>query len=111
MSLSSFFISRELPCLCEKIGDEPPRRRKLVRLLVAANVTVVALGVMIVIQNRGRFFTGTNERKPIANTFGVSSTLLDFPQDNLVEISSLVRPLPPPDQFSPRHPSRALYMA
>jgi hypothetical protein len=57
MSPSSFFISCELACLCEKIGDEPPRRRKLVRLLVLANVTVVPLGVMIVIQNRGRFFT------------------------------------------------------
>jgi hypothetical protein len=57
MSLSSFFISCELACLCEKIGDEPARRRKLVRLLVVTNVTVVVLGVMIVVQNRGRFFT------------------------------------------------------
>jgi hypothetical protein len=55
MSLSSFPISCEYVRLGEEIGHEPPRRQKLVRFFVLANVTVVALGVMIVVQNRGRF--------------------------------------------------------
>jgi len=55
MSLSSFHVSCQCARLGEQIGHEPPRRQKFVRFFVLANTPVVPLGVMIVIQNRGRF--------------------------------------------------------
>jgi hypothetical protein len=64
---------------------------------------VVALRVMIVINNRGRLLTCTNEGEPIPNTFRMAIITLNFPQYDLVEIPSFVSPLSPYDQFGRRH--------
>src|SRR5208282_5512981 len=107
---SSSHARAERDCLGEEVSNEPLDRSKEIGLLAPCDVPMVPLGVMIVIHKSRFLLSGANERKPITDAFRMADIALNFPDDDLDEISVPIRPFPPPEQLRSRH-SSSHYMA
>jgi len=67
-----------------------------IRFLTGSNVSMVSLRMMVVVQERRRFFSCADECEPVPDTLRVPGAPLNLPKDELIKVAAVVGPLPMP---------------